>query len=78
MDGLMAYFSKAYGRTQVTYSFINQKNLLEDLDNLIREKSINVISLTSHRRSIIDKLFKRNLAKKLFYHSGIPLLVFHS
>ena len=78
MDGLMAYFSKAYGRTQVTYSFINQKNILEDLDNLVREKSINVISLTSHRRSIIDKLFKRNLTKKLFYHSGIPLLVFHS
>jgi len=78
MDGLMAYFSKAYGKTQVTYSFINQKNLLEDLDNLVREKNINIISLTSHRRNIIDKLFKPNLAKKLFYHSGIPLLVFHS
>lgn len=78
MDGLMAYFSKAYGKTQVTYSFINQKNLLENLDNLIREKNINILSLTSHRRNLIDKLFKPNLAKKLFYHSGIPLLVFHS
>jgi len=78
MDGLMAYFSKAYGKTQVTYSFIHQKNLLEDLDNLVRDKNINVISLTSHRRSIIEKLFKPNLAKKLFYHSSIPLLVFHS
>jgi hypothetical protein len=78
MDGLMAYFSKAYGKTQVTYSFIHQKNLLEDLDNLVREKSINIISLTSHRRNLIEKLFKPNLPKKLFYHSGIPLLVFHS
>jgi nucleotide-binding universal stress UspA family protein len=78
MDGLMAYFSKAYGKTQVTYSFINQKNLLENLDNLVREKSINIVSLTSHRRNIIDKLFRPNLPKKLFYHSGIPLLVFHS
>jgi nucleotide-binding universal stress UspA family protein len=78
MDGLMGYFSKAYGKTQVSYSFINQKNLLEDLDNLVREKSINIISLTSHRRNLIDKLFRPNLPKKLFYHSGIPLLVFHS
>jgi nucleotide-binding universal stress UspA family protein len=78
MDGLMAYFSKAYGKTQVNYSFVNQKNLLEDLDNLIREKNINILSLTSHRRNIIEKLFRPNIAKKLFYHTGIPLLIFHS
>jgi len=74
----MGYFRKAYGNTQVGYSFINQKNLLEDLDKLIREKSINILSLTSHRQNIIDKLFKPNIKRKLFYHSGIPLLVFQT
>jgi nucleotide-binding universal stress UspA family protein len=78
MEGLMEYFKKAYGKTQVTYSFIQQKNLLEDLDKLIREKNINIISLTSYRRNIIEKLFKTSITKKLFYHTGIPLLVFHS
>ena len=78
MEGLMAYFRNAYGKTQVTYSFINQKNLLEDLDKLIREKSINILSLTAHRQNIINKLFKPNITRKLFYHSGIPLLVFQT
>jgi len=78
MDGLMSYFSKSYGKSQVTYNFINQKNLLEDLDNLIKEKNINILSLTSHQRNIIEKLFRPNITKKLFYHTGIPLLVFHS
>ncbi len=78
MDGLMAYFTKAYGKSQVTYTFVSQKNQLEDLDKLIREKNINILSVTSHRRNIIEKLFRPNLPKKLFYHSGIPLLVFHS
>ncbi|MFO7369064.1 MAG: universal stress protein [Bacteroidales bacterium] len=77
MEGLMAYFNKAYGKTQVTYSFISQKNLLDDLDQLIRDKSINILSLTRQRQSIVDKLFKPNITKKLFYHTGIPLLVFH-
>lgn len=77
MEGLMEYFRKSYGKTQVTYSFINQKNLLDDLDKLIREKSINILSLTAHRQSIVDKLFKPNITKKLFYHTSIPLLVFH-
>jgi len=78
MDGLMEYFRKAYGKTQVTYSFIQQKNLLEDLDSLIRERNINVVSLTSHRQSIIEKLFRPSMTKKLFYHTSIPLLVFHA
>jgi len=78
MDGLMEYFRKAYGKTQVTYSFIQQKNLLEDLDRLIRERNINIVSLTSHRQNIIEKLFRPSITRKLFYHTSIPLLVFHS
>lgn len=77
MEGLMDYFRKAYGKTQVSYSFISQKNLLYDLDELIRQKSINILSLTAHRQTIVDKLFKPNITKKLFYHTSIPLLVFH-
>jgi len=78
MEGLMKYFAEVYGKTQVTYSFVSEKNLLADLDQLIRAKSINILSLTAHRQRILDKLFKRNITKKLFYHTSIPLLVFPS
>jgi nucleotide-binding universal stress UspA family protein len=77
MEGLMSYFSKSYGKNQVTYSFISQKNLLDDLDQLIRNKGINIMTLTAHRQSIVKKLFKPNMTRKLFYHTSIPLLVFH-
>jgi nucleotide-binding universal stress UspA family protein len=77
MEGLMSYFRTAYGKQEATYSFISQKNLLDDLDQLIRDKNINILSLTAHRQSIVDRLFKTSITKKLFYHSGIPLLVFH-
>jgi nucleotide-binding universal stress UspA family protein len=77
MEGLMEYFRKSYDKTQVTYSFIHSKSLLDDLDALIREKNINILSLTAHRQNIVEKLFKPNITKKLFYHTSIPLLVFH-
>ena len=77
MEGLMEYFKKSYGKSQVAYSFVNQKNLLEDLDKLVQEKNINIVSLTSRRQNILEKLFKPNITKKLFYHTSIPLLVFH-
>jgi nucleotide-binding universal stress UspA family protein len=78
MEGLMDYFRTSYGKTKVDYSFISQKNLLEDLDKLILEKNIQILSITSHRRNILEKLFRPNMTKKLFYHTSIPLLVFPS
>lgn len=77
MEGLMEYFRKSYGKKNVTYSFISQKNLLDDLDKLIRDRNINILSLTAHRQNIVEKLFKPSITKKLFYHTSIPLLVFH-
>jgi len=78
MEGLMDYFRKSYGKAQVDYRLISQKNLLEDIDALIQEKNINILSVTSHRRNIMEKLFRANITKKLFYHTSIPLLVFPS
>jgi nucleotide-binding universal stress UspA family protein len=77
MEGLMKYFKDVYGKSQVTYSFISQKNLLVDLDQLIRDRNINILSLTAHRQNIFEKLFRKNITKTLFYHTNIPLLVFH-
>lgn len=78
MEGLMEYFRKAYGNDRVTFSFLKQKNLLEDFDALIRDRNINIVSLTSRRQNIFEKLFRPNLTRMLFYHTNTPLLVFHS
>lgn len=77
MEGLMDYFRKAYNTSAVTYGFLNQSRLTEELDKLIRESEINIISVTAHRQSILERLFRPNLTKKIFYHSAVPLLVFH-
>ncbi len=76
MEGLMKYFHEVYSKN-ATYSFVSQKNLLDDLDQLIRDKNISILSLTAKRQKIFEKLFKKNIAKTLFYHTSIPLLVFH-
>lgn len=78
MDGLMEYFRKSYGKSRVQYSFISQKDLLEDLDQQIQDLKINILSLTSHHRNLFERLFKRDITRQLFYHTSIPLLVFHS
>jgi nucleotide-binding universal stress UspA family protein len=79
MEGLKNYFRNSYQDAQVECHFLGgEKNLLPAIDTFIREQKINILSLTSRKRNLIEKVFKPSLAKKLFYHSNIPLLVFHS
>jgi nucleotide-binding universal stress UspA family protein len=78
MDGLKEYFRNVYGKTEVVCSLIQSKSILADINEYVQEKKINILSLTTRQRGIFDKLFKADLTKKLFYHTNIPLLVFHS
>lgn len=78
MDGLKEYFRNVYGKTEVVCDLIHSRNILADINEYVQEKKINILSLTTRQRGIFDKLFKADLTKKLFYHTNIPLLVFHS
>lgn len=79
MEGLKEYFGKAYKTASVECHILSNKpDLLYAIDKYISENGINIISLTHKKRKIIEKVFKQSMAKKVFYHSEIPLLVFHS
>lgn len=79
MDGLKDYFQKAYQTESVECNILeNTPDLLQALDQYIIDSKINIISLTHRKRSLLDKVLKPSLTKKIFYHTQIPLLVFHS
>lgn len=78
MDGLKEYFRKAYSKSEVECELVYSKDPIGRVNALVENKKINILSVTSRKRGIIDKLFKINLTKKLFYHTNIPLLVFHA
>jgi nucleotide-binding universal stress UspA family protein len=54
------------------------ENILETLDKFIKEENIDIISLTTHKRNMISRLFNPSIARKMVFHSKTPLLVFHA
>ena len=78
MDGLREYFVKTYNEQKVECEILTpSENILQSIDEYVREKKINILSLTTRRRNIIEKLIKPSLTRRLFYHTSIPMLVFH-
>lgn len=78
MEGLKEYFRKVYNLSSVDYFVINSKNLFNELDQIIKDKEINILSLTTRKRNLFERLFKADLTKQLFYNTQTPLLVFQS
>lgn len=78
MEGLREYFKSSYPGFRVECILLDNPDVMEGLDEFIRMTNVDIISLTTHKRNIITKWLYPSLAQKLFYHTNIPLLVFHS
>ena len=78
LQGLVEYFKKVYGKQEVDCLTFGNENLFEDVDNFIRENNIRILSLTTRKRKLIQKILRKDLTKKFLYQSTIPVLIFHS
>ncbi len=78
MDNLKSKLKKQYGDYEFECSLIEEEDFLKGIQEFVREKNIDIISLVTHKRSIISKLFNPSRARKVLFHTNIPFLVFHS
>ncbi len=79
MNGLKQYFKTTYHTVKVECDILNKTDSkINSINQYVLEKNINIISITTRKRNIIEKYLKPSLTKKLFYQTNIPLLVFHS
>jgi len=79
MEGLKDYFKKSYAEVDVHCEILSDReNILTAIDNYIKNNKLNIISITTRKRNLLEKIVKPSLTRRLFYYSNIPLLVFHS
>lgn len=74
---LLDYFSVISPNMLVEYSVMRDKDVARAFMDVIREKNISLVALTSIKRSILYKLFNPSLSKKMLYQSDVPVLLFH-
>ena len=75
LAGIKEYFHKQYPGLEIHYDVVLNDNLLKGLDQYIKEKQIDIITLTSYKRNIFARLFNPGIARKMIFHSDTPLLV---
>ena len=78
MEQLRTHFTDQYSDYKITCDILMHEDTVEGLEEYIEKKDIDLIALTTRKRGIIERLFNPSLAKKMLYHTNIPLLVFQS
>ncbi len=78
MANLKKHLEEEYEGYNFTCDVIRRDQIIHGLQEYIESKEIDLIALTTHKRGIIERLFNPSIAKKMIFHSYVPLLVFHS
>ena len=69
--------SKYTSIDKINFELIAGEDVQQRLNRLIEETNADIISMSSHKRTLFQRLFDRSITKKMTYHTHVPLLSFH-
>lgn len=75
LGGIKEYLKKQYPNLEIHYEVVMNDNLLNNLDEYIKAKQIDLLALAFYKRNIFFRLFNPSIARKMIFHSSIPMLV---
>jgi nucleotide-binding universal stress UspA family protein len=77
LEGMKDVLTEKYKNSEFQCQLIVGKDILESIENYIKKEKIDIISLTTHKRNMITRLFNPSLARRMIFHTKTPLLIFH-
>ncbi|MEM9985743.1 MAG: universal stress protein [Bacteroidota bacterium] len=66
------------GLEDLRFFYLRGKDSGEVMSQFIEQESIDILAVSTHRRSFFERLFHRGMTRKLALYGRKPLLVFHN
>lgn len=78
LEGMRELLKKRHMHTDLECVYLQGDELLPKLETYIKRHKIDILSLTTHKRNMITRIFNPSVAKEMLFHTEVPLLVFHA
>lgn len=78
MNELNEFLEKEYSEHTIRCRLIEDKDVIHGIRDFADKNHINLLSFTTQKRGIFEKLFRPNLFKKILQESNLPILIFPS
>ena len=77
LEGMKDVLCEKYSESSFDCYMIEGNDVLGTLEKFIQKEKIDIISLTTHKRNMITRLFNPSLARRMVFHTHTSLLIFH-
>jgi nucleotide-binding universal stress UspA family protein len=57
-----------------TFYYLNDENVVEGVNNFVKEKDMDMVVMIPHKHSILKNIFQESNTKRMAFHSKVPLL----
>jgi nucleotide-binding universal stress UspA family protein len=75
LAGVKDYFKRQYPELEASYVLLGNEKMVENLNNFITERNIDILTVASQKRNLFARLFNPGIAHKMVFHGNTPLLV---
>jgi len=77
LDFMKDHFKNEFQSGVISFDIVEGRNYIDVVDEFVKDKDIDLIAMLHHKQNLLSKLFHPSMAKKVFYHTHLPLLTFH-
>lgn len=78
LEGMKDILHNKYQSKEFECKLIMGNDVLQTLENYLKNEKVDALALTTRKRNMISRLFNPSLARKMVFHTRTPLLVFHA
>ena len=72
------YLSETVDNSNIECGLLKTVDIQQGLEDFIKEREIDMMALTTHKRNFFERIFMPSITKKFLFQTDIPLLVFQS
>ena len=78
LDELKEHLSTEYEGVDICFNNLVSDNIVTGIETYIRDNNIEALAVTTHKRSLLEKIFIPSVSHKIYSETGKPLLVFNA
>ena len=78
MDDLKEHFGREYPQADIDFGIVMSDNLMNGLETFLRNKPIDALAVTTHKRGFFANFFAPSITRRIFSDIPRPLLVFRA
>ena len=78
LDELKEHLSTEYEGVDISFNNLVSDNIVTGIETYIRDNNIDALAVTTHKRSLLEKIFIPSVSHKIYSETGKPLLVFNA